>query len=97
MGSSQLWERGPAKVALVLLNRTEASPIQFELYNYILISTNQSRSILTNQESGFQTNQSARIWNPHLHENRPIREGSGDFSVYKLWRLQQRWWFWLDE
>lgn len=53
-------------------------------FNQFPSSTNQSGSILTNQDSGFffWTSQTWRIWSPHLHEERPIRDqGQGLFSI----------------
>lgn len=48
--------------------------------NYAAISpsasslTNQSDFILTNQNSAFWINQTARTWSPHVHEDRPIKD-----------------------
>lgn len=44
---------------------------------------NQSGFILTNQDRAFWTNQTVRIWLPHLHEDRPIRNQGRDFLQYK--------------
>lgn len=50
-------------------------------------------SILTNQDSTLWSNQTVRLWSPHLHKNGPVRDYSGtsrgplrtrgrDFSLY---------------
>ena len=45
--------------------------------------TNHSSSILTNHDSVFWINQTARLWCPHLYEARPIRDQGRDFCSYK--------------
>lgn len=51
-------------------NRNKAFPIQSELCS----SDQSERFYLTNQDRAFWTNQTARIWSPDLHEDRPIRD-----------------------
>ena len=43
------------------------------------LPTNQSSSILTNQDTVFWINE--RIWNSHLHKDRPINDWGNDFCL----------------
>ena len=79
---------------ITLTSKTEAFPIQnwsCAPISPISIFTNQSDQLHSDQSGqSLWTNQTARIWNPYLHEDRPIRDpGQRLLSIQagSLWAL----------